>query len=205
MKIVIALALLGLASAKSDPERLPSFKVFQDKSLGGIPDIEITFANGHVDRMVLERFYSNEVERQARKLTCNFFGHLQNERTACVAVTGCPGQDDLEMTILSEHSGSQSMIVLHKDNSVEVIEKDDQITGEGIEVPESRRREANDDEIVIEEDLAEEMFFEELCTSGSGGCLSVPETNLMEIKVWGFRLFKQRNCRYCYFLFLVRL
>ena len=32
--------------------------------------------------------------------TCAFRGHLRNDPQACVAVTGCPGQDPLEITMI---------------------------------------------------------------------------------------------------------
>ena len=56
-----------------------------------------------------------------RKPSCNFFGHLRNEETACVSVTGCPG-DEMSLMINSKNSGARSMFILHKDGSVEVVE-----------------------------------------------------------------------------------
>lgn len=188
MKVVVFFAVVSLALAKPGHERLPSFKVFQDKSLGAIPKIEVTFPNGHVDRMVLERYFANEADRQSRKLACNFIGHLEKESTACVAVTGCLGQDDLEMTIMSKHAGPNGMVVLRKDNTVEIIENPfnhPDIKIDTARVPDHVRNsgwhEANTDEMVNDEDLAEEMHFEELCASGD--CSSIPTTNLMQIKV----------------------
>ena len=56
-----------------------------------------------------------------RKLSCNFFGHLRDEETACVSVTGCPG-DDMFFTINSKNSGARNMFILHKDGSVQGVE-----------------------------------------------------------------------------------
>ena len=56
-----------------------------------------------------------------RKLSCNFFGHLRDEETACVSVTGCPG-DDMFFTINSKNSGSRNMFILHNDGTVEAVE-----------------------------------------------------------------------------------
>ena len=55
-----------------------------------------------------------------KKVTCNFFGQLENENTACVAVTGCPGED-MEFTIVSKHSNHVGYI-LHKDGHLELVE-----------------------------------------------------------------------------------
>ena len=49
-----------------------------------------------------------------------FFGHLEGEPEACVALTGCPGSDDLEFTILSEHS-PDTMFKWFKNGAVEAI------------------------------------------------------------------------------------
>lgn len=188
MKVVILSILVGLALAKPGQDGLPTLKISQDKSYGAIPKIEITFPNGHVDKMILQRFYSNEAERQDRKLTCNFIGHLEKESTACVAVTGCLDQDDLEMTVMSKHAGPNSMIVLRKDNTIEIIANplsNPNVKVEAARVPEHVRNagwhNANDDEMVNDADLADEMEIEELCDSG--GCVPMPSTNLMEIKV----------------------
>ena len=58
----------------------------------------------------------------ATKPKCNFFGHLAKDTKACVAVTGCPGSEDLEFTINSRHSGLNNMYILKKDGTLEVIE-----------------------------------------------------------------------------------
>lgn len=53
---------------------------------------------------------------------CHYVGHLAKEETACVAMTGCPGED-IDFTILSKHATKSSMFKLHaKDDFVEVIE-----------------------------------------------------------------------------------
>lgn len=188
MKVVLLLTIVTVALAKPGHDRLPSFKVLQDKSLGAIPKIKVTFPDGHYDRLVLERYYANDAERHARAMTCNYIGHLEKESTACVAVTGCLGKDDLEMTIMSKHAGPNSMIVLRKDNTVEVIENPfnhPEVKAEKALVPEHLRNAgwhaANNDEMVNDEEVADEMQFEELCASGD--CSTMPSTNLMQVKV----------------------
>ena len=100
----------------------PRFDVRQAKSPFGIPSIDITFSNGVKDSLVLERFYPSEQSRIERKPSCNFFGHLENEKSACVSVTGCAGQDDMAFTINSRNGASTNMYILHKDGHLELVE-----------------------------------------------------------------------------------
>ena len=72
--------------------------------------------------MILKRHYTSEEERKSRNLGCNFLGHLEKDSKACVAVTGCPGEDNLEMTINSKYSGLSNMYILHKNGQLEMVE-----------------------------------------------------------------------------------
>ena len=101
---------------------LPLIEVQQTKSFREVPSIAITFANGVKDSMVLERFYPTQESRMARTPSCNFIGHLENEKTACVSLTGCASSDDLHFTINSKNSGSSNMYILHKDGNLELVE-----------------------------------------------------------------------------------
>ena len=100
----------------------PLIKVYETKSFGEVPTVEITFANGIKDSLLLERFYPTKESRMARKLSCNFFGHLENENTACVSLTGCPGHDDLHFTINSKNSDQSNMYILKKNGELEIVE-----------------------------------------------------------------------------------
>lgn len=137
--------------------------------------------------MVLQRFYSSEEERNTRTLSCNFIGHLENEETACVAVTGCLNDDKMEMTINSRHAGSSNMFVLHKNGHVEMVEsafKDSRVKTEALRVF-TRGDEGNfhneGDEMVDDDEVAEIIEIEELCNSGN--CDTIPTTNLMKLKI----------------------
>ena len=62
-----------------------------DRSDGkGIPLISVKFSNGHQDTMYLERYFLSEEDRNDDG--CNYVGHLVNEQSACVAITGCYGE-----------------------------------------------------------------------------------------------------------------
>ena len=54
---------------------------------------------------------------------CHFIGHLENEREACVAMTGCLGSENVEFTIMSKHASESPMFLWTKEGNVRVIEK----------------------------------------------------------------------------------
>ena len=101
---------------------LPLIEVQQTRSFREIPSIHITFANGVQDSMVLERFYPTQESRMAATPSCNFFGHLEDEKSACVSLTGCPDSDDLHFTINSKNSGSNNMFILKKNGELEIVD-----------------------------------------------------------------------------------
>ena len=90
--------------------------------MDGSPNIDVTFPDGNQDSLVLSQYYSSEEDRMARKELCNYLGHLTNDPTACVAVSGCSGSDDLYFTILSKHDSKSGMFKLSIDGIVEKIE-----------------------------------------------------------------------------------
>ena len=53
---------------------------------------------------------------------CHFIGHLENEKEACVAMTGCLGRENVEFTIKSKHATNSAMFLWTKEGNVEVIE-----------------------------------------------------------------------------------
>ena len=104
----------------SGHEGLTRIQVIEPRSALDIPSIAITFANGVKDALVLERFYPTEQSRMEKKVSCNFIGRLENEKTACVAVTGCPGEE-MAFTIKSKHSENIGYI-LYQDGQLESVE-----------------------------------------------------------------------------------
>ena len=103
---------------------LPKITVRQERSLYDIPEIAITFPDGRHDELILEKHFPNDEAGLENKEHCNYFGHLKNDLDACVAVTGCYGQDDLDFTIMSEHISGPNMFVLEKDGQVRAVEND---------------------------------------------------------------------------------
>jgi len=119
-----------------------------------------------------------------KKVSCNFIGSLENENTACVAVTGCPGEE-MAFTIKSKHSENIGYI-LHQDGQLELVEsafKDSRVTSGTKRVgggPGGFHSDG-DDEMINDEEIAEEMKFEKLCAAGD--CSSMPAKQKMQIKI----------------------
>ena len=66
------------------------------------PTIEVTFANGVKDALVLSHYKMNE----DAAIGCNYLGHLRSSPSSSVGVTGClnkPG-DRMEVTMISENN-----------------------------------------------------------------------------------------------------
>merc|ERR1712008_394696 len=187
---LVLICLIGFATTEdsaedtiSGHEGSPRIQVIEPRSARGIPSIDITFANGVKDALVLERFYPTEQSRMEKKVSCNFIGSLENENTACVAVTGCPG-DEMAFTIKSKHSENIGYI-LHQDGQLELVEsafKDSRVTsgtkrfGEPVGF-----HSYGDDEMINYEEIAKEMKFEKLCAAGD--CSSMPAKQKMQIKI----------------------
>ena len=94
----------------------------RSRSLGEIPAIDITFANGVEDSLVLERFYPTQQSRMAKTLSCNFFGYLKNEPSASVSLTGCPGKGSLHFTINSVNSEQSNKFILETNGNLQMVE-----------------------------------------------------------------------------------
>ncbi len=101
---------------------MPKFTLIEERSSNGAPSVSVTFADGYTDRIVLKKFYNNKEDRMAEEEHCNFLGHLENEKEACVAMTGCLGQEDVEFTIMSSHALESPMFKWSKGGQVEIIE-----------------------------------------------------------------------------------
>ena len=121
----VALLLLSFFFAVAKPQELPKIVINKTKPRStndnGIPSIDITFPDGSQDHLVLERHYMCEADKMAKKMNCNFIGHLANEKEACVAVTGCPGER-MEFTINSKHAGRGNRFILHQNGTMEKVE-----------------------------------------------------------------------------------
>jgi len=123
-KVFALLLLAGVATKGSvpkgtkDDERL-KFHIVSARSSDESPSIQVTFPNGNQDDLVLEPF---RVNANSAKI-CSYTGHLRNDPSSRVAVTGCmttPG-DQMEVTMIS-HSNINKMFLVDFDGNAEVIE-----------------------------------------------------------------------------------
>ena len=162
-------------------ESVPSFSLNQDRSFNGIPSVSITFPDGYTDTMKLSRYYSNENDRLAQTERCHFFGHLEGEPEACIALTGCPGSDDLEFTIMSEHS-PDTMFMWNKNGEVQIIES--QARGTYLrrdqEYQNGTWANVEEDEMVNPAIKKAESEIEKNCDDV--GCEPLPETMLLSLR-----------------------
>jgi hypothetical protein len=81
-----------------------------------IPFLNVTFANGVTDTLILSRYDPGddaflELEGvNAEDLNhCLFIGHLAHESDSSAAVTGCPHDDEFEVTLFSKNSPEQGL------------------------------------------------------------------------------------------------
>ena len=167
MKSLAFLFLLGqILVVLSD--NVPAFTLNAERSLDGSPSLTITFPDGYTDTLILNKYYSNaedELVRMAEKEHCNFLGKLVKE-DVCVAMTGCPGQDDLEFTILSSHAKNGGLYRWSKDGNVQVIES--QYKDMTLALYRDEDDEYDDDELIVDPKIANlEAQIEDLCWNGT--------------------------------------
>jgi hypothetical protein len=67
------------------------FFLLDEQARNFSPNIMVTFPDGHSDKIILGKHFYNDKDRMADENDCRYFGHLENEREACVAMTGCLG------------------------------------------------------------------------------------------------------------------
>ena len=149
--------------------------------------MHITFADGHEDKLILHRHIIFEVERTMdEQMNCNYLGHLEKDASACVAVTGCLGED-MELTINSKHNTQTNMYLLQKSGEVQLLQRGIKSVSE--KVPEDIERVftqviESDGEVNDPDDWADEEEWSDICTSAdTSGCSSIPPSNELTIQI----------------------
>jgi len=186
MRFLVVASLIAVASAAKMKFHLEkkstNFALVEERSANGSPTVAVTFSDGYTDTLVLNRYYSSEEDRMLGSEECHFIGYLAKEQDACVAMTGCVGSEDIDLTIMSRHATESSMFKWTKDGHVEIIEspfKDGKARSEVLE-REDDGWEQDWDEMEEPEVEAAEMAIEEMCTGAS--CSNVQATNLLQIR-----------------------
>merc|ERR1712038_1212110 len=185
MKLFVVLSLIAVASAaqlKAHWEPLETiFTLVEERSSNGSPTVKVTFSDGYTDTLVLSRYHSSEEDRIAGVEECHFIGHLEKEVDACVAMTGCVGSEDVDLTILSTHAIGSSMFRWAKDGKVEIIESPFE-NGNSRGKMLLREDEVHDGDEMINPPMEQaEKVIEQMCSGTS--CTNIPATNLLQIRV----------------------
>lgn len=187
MKVALILCLvapaLGAVTNNAGDRGLPLFHIVSERTANGAPEMRVSFPNGLSDRLVLQKYSSAPEDEEEDKDACNFLGHLEQEKSACVAVTGCPGKDKLEITMLSRHNTAGSMFAMNTDGSTTLIEnpfKDGLARSVALDIDRDAGWQRDGDEEVNEVQNAAEMQVGASCANG--GC-SLPPTMKLRIKV----------------------
>merc|ERR1712086_1017594 len=177
----MGLIAISYSARLSGPEETPSFVLVEERSSNEAPSIVVTFPDGYQDVLVLSKFYANKQNRIASKERCHYIGHLANELTACVAMTGCVGSQDVQFTILSKHAPKSSTFKWTKDGNVELMKNALHGKQDAIHFPRTRTiTQVSDDELTISEIEAAEFAVAADCADGT---CTLPSTQHMQIQV----------------------
>ena len=82
----------------------------------------VSFPDGYSDTINLGKHFFDDKDRMADENDCRYFGHLENERDACVAMTGCVGSEDILFTIMSAHAPGTIHFLWTREGNVEILD-----------------------------------------------------------------------------------
>jgi len=181
MRFLVIASLIAISNSArlSGQKETPSFVLVEERSSNGTPSIVVTFSDGYQDVLVLSKFYANKQNRIASKERCHYIGHLANELTACVAMTGCVGSQDVQFTILSKHAPDSSTFKWTKDGNVELMKNAAHGNRDAIKLPRTITQ-VGDDELTISEIEAADFAAASDCADGT---CTLPSTQHMQIQV----------------------
>merc|ERR1711935_1175613 len=177
--VIASLIAISYSARLSGPKETPSFVLVEERSSNEATSIVVTFPDGYQDVLVLSKFYANKQNRIASKERCHYIGHLANELTACVAMTGCVGSQDVQFTILSKHAPNSSTFKWSKDGNVELMKNAVHGNKDAIRFPRTITQ-LSDDELTISEIEAAEFAVAADCADGT---CTLPSTQHMQIQV----------------------
>ena len=147
---------------------MPSFSLIEDRSTNEIPLVEVNFADGSSDFLILSKYEG---------LDRHFIGHLQNEETACVAMVNHP--EHSELTIMSDRTIGSTQYKWKNNGEVELIPE---VFSNVAEMDISRKVGTNDKDVrYITKYIKKQDEIEKNITSQQ--MASVPTKNKLQIKV----------------------
>ena len=175
------LACQTYALPKVELPKVPILTLEKDRLDNGSPQITIQFPDGHQDKLILSQHEDSE------DLDCLYLGHLEHEDSACVALTGCPEAEDLELTIFSSHLAQNGRLKWLRNGTAFFLDSPLQfglVDKDVLPTPRADNSwvlEAGDEEVNSSED-AEEMQIESDCANGA--CDNeIQRTHLLSYKV----------------------
>merc|ERR1739838_572865 len=177
--VIASLIAISYSARLSGPEETPSFVLVEERSSNEAPSIVVTFPDGYQDALVLSKFYANKQNRIASKERCHYIGHLANELSACVAMTGCVGSQDVQFTILSKHAPNSSTFKWSKDGKVELMKSSIHGNRDAIPFPRTITQ-VGSDEMILSEIQEADFAAAADCTDGT---CTLPSTQHMQIQV----------------------
>ena len=145
---------------------MPSFSLLEDRSINGNPLVEVNFADGSTDFLILSKYEG---------LDGHFIGHLANERTACVSMVNHP--EHAELTIMSERTVGSTMYKWAKNGEVEQIPE---VFSNGERSVAMARGDGDADEMDTDE-MAGELAIESSMTAEQAN--SAPATAKLQVQV----------------------
>jgi len=153
------------------------FSLLNKQSRDSSPSISVTFPDGYSDELVLWNYYSNNKDRidPGNENNCNYFGHLANEKSACAAMTGCIGSEDVLFTIMSDHAPGSFNFIWTKEGKVDIVDPDEFNAMNGLKTPDL---DISDFTKAQNLDLKTRAIEDEVCYF-----LKPPATALLNVKV----------------------
>lgn len=77
------MSINSIVKSRSSKENFtlePTIKVSQARSKSSVPEMHITFADGHEDKLILHRhFISGAESMMDEQMGCNYLGHLEKD------------------------------------------------------------------------------------------------------------------------------
>ena len=149
---------------------MPSFSFIEERSSNGNPLVQVSFADGSSDFLILNKYEG---------LDGHFTGYLYNEPTACVAMVYHP--EHYELTIMSDRIVGSTQYKWKNNGNVELIPE---VFSDGKEtnVVMSRMNKYNDTDVVyLQQSIKKYDEFEKKITPELEA--TIPKTMKLKIQV----------------------